>query len=284
MQGILKGSASGRTSSARCENLDTSQGLIEVLAGGDIVVAIHGHSISRHLYTCLARLRASDGAVVWSRTEQYPNVNATIHAAARDATDGILLTGRKGNVARVLRLDASSGAPLWERDIVGPNGAVLRGIAIASNATGDIALQLLSTAVGGATSLLLEGLSIADGTTRWNVSRCPGAFYSVDGQSEQVRVRHLADGTLVHGALCSTAGATSTELERINAKTGASLWRVELPQSSGRFVIDEEGRTVLAGSLSSWHHRIDGTIPEDGVCVVKRAPVTFYRIASIALK
>lgn len=235
-----------------CAGYDTSYGVLAVLANGDVVVSVHGNDETSPLFACLARLRASDGTLMWVRTERSPGVHIGIYALASDADGQLLATGRKGENARTLRIAADSGTTLWDDEIAASEGNALRGVAIASGAGDSTVVHLLSTSLfPDASTLRLIGLSTSNGQERWRTEHCPGARVAYAGSSDDQRLRVLPDATVAFVSSCGTTSARSIHAGRINVQTGTVIWQRDLPESNlYRGVIDERGNPLLEGALT----------------------------------
>lgn len=237
-----------------CETRGSDYSLVVPLADGDIVVLAQVLDPLDPGHTCIKRLRAADGEVLWSRLLAEPGASLNLYSLVPDADGQLLAAGRKAANAIALRLDAQSGSTLWEREFVSDAGTTSRVVEVAAGANDATVLHLLDQVPGGSASsasLRLVGLSTATGEPRWGHSHCPGgAFVAYQRMANDVRLRMLADSSVEYASSCMAGSEPSVELGRFNAVTGVLIWQRGLSQSNlYRAVIDADGNLLLEGTL-----------------------------------
>jgi outer membrane protein assembly factor BamB len=161
------------------------------------------------------------GGLVAARVARIRNLNATAGLPA--AADGKVYMPDGGN-SKLYALDANSGEKKWEADL--PNGCFGR------PAAGD---GIVCAAAG-------------DGTVQ--------AMDSEGKQLWQMSLNSPATGlTLIDGRLCFVAEGI---LQALDAKTGQSLWKVDLPSPSTATSV--RMTVVVNGRVRTWNQCDDDSV------------------------
>ena len=238
-----------------CGTRSSAYNLVVPLPGGDVIISAQGaNDVSSSLvtFTCILRLSGSDGQVVWSSPQRAADIKLDLYAIQIDNGGQIIATGRKGNDAIVMRLDAASGSTIWKRQIPADSGSSLRGIAAVSGSNDTTVVHLLSQSSIGPNTLKLAGISTASGSNRWSMSQCPGGTYvAYQSSSNDIRLRMLADNSVEFVSQCVVDQIRTVEIGRINALTGVPVWRRTVTDSSQyRAVVDVDGYLYAEGKLT----------------------------------
>jgi hypothetical protein len=235
---------------AACETRLDDYSLVTPLTNGDVIVTAQALDPPASGFSCVMRLRAVDGQVLWSRTLIASAATLGIYSLIEDGQGQLLAAGRKGSNALILKLDGQSGQTLWEHEIPADSGAKLRGFAIAADADNAI-VDLLAKASDGSSSQRLVAVGIDSGSEQWSLGHCAGGQYvAYQRYGSDVRLRMLADSTVEYVASCKDGSNPSVELGRLQAATGVPVWQRTLAASSlSRAVIGVEGNLLLEGAI-----------------------------------
>ena len=235
---------------AGCETRLSDYSLVTPLANGDVVVTAQALDPVAPGFSCIMRLRAADGQVLWSRTLSAAGASLGIYALVEDADGQLLATGTKASNALNLRLDGQTGETLWEHEVLADSGTTLLGFAIAADANNTV-IHMLAKATDGSASLRLVGVGTNSGSERWNFTHCAGGqFVAYQRAGNDVRLRMLADATVEYVSSCVDGSNPGVELGRSQAATGVPVWQRTLAMSSlNRAVIGVEGNLLLEGAL-----------------------------------
>jgi outer membrane protein assembly factor BamB len=233
-----------------CETRLSDYSLVTPLASGDVIVSVQALDPVSPGFSCVMRLRAVDGQVLWSRTLNAAGTTEAIYSLIDNGAGQLLVGGRKGSNALVLKLDVQTGQTLWEHEIPADPGTTLRVFAIAADASNAV-VHVLAKASDGSSSLRLIGVAAESGSEQWNLAHCAGGqFVAYQRSGNDVRLRMLAGSTVEYVASCMDGGSPSVELGRIQAATGVAVWQRTLATSNlVRAVIGVEGNLLLEGDL-----------------------------------
>ncbi|MEP6881790.1 MAG: PQQ-binding-like beta-propeller repeat protein [Dokdonella sp.] len=234
-----------------CETRLDDYGLVTPLDNGDVIVTAQALDPVDPGTSCVMRLRAADGQVLWSRTLSASGATLAIYALVQDSQGQLLATGRKAGNAFNLRLDGQSGETLWEQEIPAAAGTTLRGFSIATNENSTV-IHLLVKGSDGSSSLRLLGVATDSGNERWSLANCAGGqFIAYQRYANDIRLRMLADSTVEFVAACNDGSNATVELGRIQAETGVPVWQRTLATSSlTRAIIAVDGNLLVEGTLT----------------------------------
>jgi outer membrane protein assembly factor BamB len=204
------------------ETAEGSASLTEPILSGGLLFVTDG---SKMLYA----VDAAKGKVLWkfevpAAVAQVPRIRSlTATVGLPAAADGKVYMPDGGN-SKLYALDANSGEKKWEADL--PNGCFGRPTA------GD---GIVCAAAGDGTVLAMDG----EGRQLWQMS-----------------LNSPATGlTLTDGRLCFVAEGS---LQALDAKTGKSLWKVDLPSSSTATSV--RMTVIVNGRVRTWNRCDDDSV------------------------
>ena len=236
-----------------CKTRNSDYSLVVPLDSGDIVILANAaSSIQTEGFSCIQRLRASDGEALWSRTLLAEGSPFYIYALKQDANGQLLAAGRRGPRAIALRLDAENGNTLWEKDIAAVSGASSRAVAIADGANDSAVIHVYDQTQIGQGPLRLVGISTSTGSPLWSLSHCQGGpILAYQRSANELRLRMLADSSVEYVSECRENAGYTIEMGRINAQTGGVIWQRAFSPASFLFraVIDSDGYVLLEGNF-----------------------------------
>ncbi len=231
-----------------CRHWDT-RGVLAAWPNGDAVVAVAAGGDSGRVSTCLLRVRGSDGAVLWSRSEQFEDGSLRVNALAIDNEGHVLAGGLKGRAAMIERLDGDTGEPLWRREIPAPEDVAMDTIFLGAGATHVVA-GVVSNRTSGLPGFQYIGLSLERGEDAWSNEACSRIRYNRLSRHAPA-TRMLGDGSFVHALECRETATSSVRIGRHDAGTGTVRWQRELPGSTqNAAVIAQNGDIVMGGPLA----------------------------------
>ncbi|HJQ84151.1 MAG TPA: hypothetical protein VKA21_08750 [Candidatus Binatia bacterium] len=224
---------------------------VVVDAGGDVIAAGRiGGAFA------VVKLAGATGATLWTALLQGTESNSACHASAvaLDAAGDVLAagqmveTGTGANFA-VVKLAGADGSETWRRAIAGTLGASAapsnEALAVAVDATGDVAAAGRLVNVGPKRNFAVVKLSGADGSETWrrNVATPDGAFD--DGRA----VAFDANGDVL--ATGEMQGRPQLLVIKLAATDGTELWRYapEIYGIGTALAVDAADDVVAVGSI-----------------------------------
>lgn len=212
---------------------------LATFANGDVVAAARKQFGAVRRAACYARLDARDGSILWSAVDRDPAgaESTSTGAITVDAHGDVLATGRRGDVARTIKLSGADGSLLWQNENARPDWS-LGGRAIEAGSS-DLVL-VLTDAFNNGTESHVDAIDSATGALRWQSPLCG-------------LPRTQPDGSVVFASACSRGKVTIGRL----ADDGRVLWQREIEAAERYWAFDENGDVVLVGTM-----RVDGVAAE----------------------
>lgn len=212
---------------------------LATFANGDVVVAARKQFGAVRRAACYARLDARDGRILWSVIDRDPaGAEPTLTGAITVDTRGdVLATGRRGDVARTIKLSGADGSLLWQNENAQPDWS-LYGRAV--NAGSSDLVLVLTDAFNNGTESHVDAIDSATGALRWQSPLCG-------------LPRAQPDGSVVFASACSRGKVTIGRL----AGDGRVLWQREIEAAERYWEFDENGDVVLVGTM-----HVDGVAAE----------------------
>jgi len=223
--------------------------------GEDAVVTTTDYDT--HLFARIARVRGSDGAILW-QSERHGSEELVLHAAAFDTTGDILAAGSVGPyngpiLGRVAKFRGSDGENVWNADV----DPTLCGM------TPPTAFHLVDIATDSHADVLVVGMSVSDALIAFCAFKLDGnsgamLWWHGEPRNGGVGLPHLAvdgNGNVVIG---TANGGSPSVLVKLNGASGELVWGKDALPSNTLFALDTSGNVIVSADATRAYAATDG--------------------------
>jgi len=218
-----------------------------------------------HLFARVARVRGSDGAILWQH-EEHGVDELVLHAAASDTAGNIVAAGTSGPyngplLGQVAKFRGSDGERLWS---VAVDPSVC-GVAA------PISFHFADVATDSHDDVLVVGVSLSDPAVAFCAFKLDGSsgaalwWYGQPRGGAGVGMPHIVVDSQGNAVVGNPYGGAPSALVKLNGATGGALWSKQSLPSNTLFALDSSGNVIVSADVTRAYAAADGHVlwPQD---------------------